>query len=62
MAKPDTITMSMEMFERIDNAVGGDCDCCAFTNICNLSGSCTDTWLEAIKKDNEEKGIKDGKE
>ena len=55
-----TITMSMEMFE--DAIYGMDCpDGCRIASRCHgkpmTVNSCKKEWLEAIKKDNEEKGI-----
>ena len=57
----DTVTMSMEMLERIQRAVSEDCHHCAFNAVgCGelwRTKSCLKIWLEAIEKDNKEKGI-----
>ena len=52
----ETIIMSMEMFEKIISGV----ECIVQTRIIedrNCDDDCITCYLEAIKKDNEEKGI-----
>ena len=61
MPKPDTVTMSMEMFERMTNAM--NCELCIFhgydTNSCTGYKTCREAFEALIKADNKEKGIED---
>lgn len=57
----ETILMSLEIFDKLINSLS--CSLCGLTpSECIEMEDCKGSWIRAIKKDNKEKGIKDGEE